>query len=160
PEAYYFVTIHRPYNTDDPERMKRILRTLNELDHKVIFPIHPRTLHRLAQFGIEQNQFPNIHFTEPSGYVESVSYQKYAEVVITDSGGMQKEAYILGKKCITLRSETEWTETLHHGWNTLVFEQPEDIRTMVHQPCGEYIPGIYGNGQAAEEITGLIKKHL
>lgn len=157
---YYFVTIHRPYNTDEPERMQAILQTLNGLDKIVIFSIHPRTVARLAQFGILQSDFKNIIFIAPTGYVESVSYQKFSDCVITDSGGIQKEAYILGKKCITLRSETEWTETLHNGWNTLVFDDVTEIEKVLAQPCGEYIDDIYGNGHAAAEITTLIQNHL
>ncbi len=157
---YYFVTLHRPYNTDDPGRLKAILHTLNSLDKKVIFPIHPRTVARMQTFGLMKAGFPNINFIDPVGYIESVSYQSFASCIITDSGGMQKEAYMLQKKCITLRSETEWTETLNTGWNTLLFEQLDDIPKVIQQPCGAYIEGLYGNGQAAVEITGLINKFL
>ncbi len=159
-EPYYFVTIHRPYNTDDVQRLHTILSVLNQLDKKVVFSIHPRTVSRLQSFGIHQNDFTNIAFIPPQGYTESISLQKYCDCLITDSGGMQKEAYILQKKCITLRSETEWVETLHNGWNTLVFDQLEVLPSVLSQSPGAYIDGIYGNGHAAEEITEIIKKHL
>jgi UDP-GlcNAc3NAcA epimerase len=159
-EPYYFVTIHRPYNTDNNERLLEIIEILNTLNHRVIFSIHPRTLSRLASFGIDQNQFKNISFIPPMGYTESISYQKYSECVITDSGGIQKEAYILGKKCITLRSETEWTETLTNGWNTLVFDNLASIKEIILEKPGEYFPDIYGDGHAASEITEIIKNHL
>lgn len=159
-EPYYFTTIHRPYNTDDSARLSNILQHLNDLGKKVIFSIHPRTLHRLAGFGIQKEQFEQIQFIDPVGYLESVAYQKYADCVITDSGGIQKEAYMLKKPCITLRSETEWVETLEHGWNTLVFEHLDHIKTALQQTPGLYIENLYGDGRAAEEITGILVKNL
>lgn len=159
-ENYYFVTIHRPYNTDNDERLKQILNTLNSLDKKVVFSIHPRTLSRLQSFNMKESDFKNIQFIRPVGYTESVSYQKFADCIITDSGGIQKEAYILKKKCITLRSETEWIETLDNGWNHLVFEKLEELKTLVHTEPGHYTENIYGNGHAAKEITDLIFQHL
>lgn len=159
-EPYYYVTIHRPYNTDDLQRLTQILTELNKLDKKVIFPIHPRTSARLQSFGMEKSHFTNIIFIDPIGYKESVAYQKYSDCVITDSGGMQKEAYILKKRCITLRSETEWTETLTHHWNTLVFHDLTQISNAIHQTPGLHIDNLYGDGHAAEEITALIFQHL
>jgi UDP-GlcNAc3NAcA epimerase len=78
-------------------------------------------------------------------------------MIITDSGGMQKEAYILKKKCITVRSETEWVETLENGWNTLVFENLQDIKSIMNQEPGVYTENMYGDGKAAEEITAIIR---
>lgn len=157
---YYFVTLHRPYNVDNPERLSRILMTLNALPHKVIFPIHPRTIGRFKSFGLNENQFANIEFISPIGYIESISYQKYADCIITDSGGMQKEAYMLQKKCITLRSETEWTETLVNDWNELVFEDIESLTVKVKNQPGVYVPNIYGTGNAAIEIVNRINENL
>jgi UDP-GlcNAc3NAcA epimerase len=157
---YYFATIHRPYNTDDHERLLNILNTLNVLDKRVVFSIHPRTVSRLAQFGIETTSFQNILFIPPSGYLESISYQKYSDCILTDSGGIQKEAYILGKQCITLRSETEWTETLEHGWNTLVFEDLSILKNVIAQNPGAYQKDLYGDGHAAEEITQIIYEYI
>jgi len=157
---YYFATIHRPYNTDDQTRMEKILEVLNSLDKPVVFSIHPRTLQRIHSFGMEESSFANIQFIPPQGYTESVSYQKYADCVITDSGGIQKEAYILKRPCITLRSETEWTETLQNGWNTLVFDNLQDIQTVIAQSPGLYQENLYGDGHAAEQITTLIRQHL
>jgi UDP-GlcNAc3NAcA epimerase len=157
---YFFTTLHRPYNVDVPERLTRILTTLNQLPQRVVFPIHPRTVSMLNQFGLHKEDFSNITFIDPIGYVDSVSYQRYAECIITDSGGMQKEAYMLQKKCITLRSETEWTETLVNNWNTLVFEDIETISTLVLTQPGTYIPNVYGKGEAAAEIVEIITKRL
>ena len=157
---YYFATIHRPYNTDDVNRLKSIVDELNRLDKKVIFPAHPRVVNRMKNFGIEINNYSNILCIDPVGYVESISYQKFADAIITDSGGMQKEAYMLQKKCITLRSETEWKETLRNGWNTLVFDDIAGITRALQAPCGEYIPGIYGEGNAASEIVDIIRERM
>ena len=159
-EPYYFVTLHRPYNTDNRQRLTILLQTLNNLKKPVVFPLHPRTFARMDNFGLSKDQFPNIQFIAPVGYVESVSYQKFADCIITDSGGMQKEAYMLGKKCITIRSETEWSETLVNGWNTLLFNDIEEIKEVIEQPPGEYIADVYGDGNAAAEIAGIILKNL
>lgn len=158
--AYYFVTIHRPYNTDDMSRMVEILGILNELKHPVIFSIHPRTSGRLESYGVNLSRYQNIRFIPPLSYSESVAYQKYSSCIITDSGGVQKEAYILQKQCITLRSETEWSETLEYGWNTLVFENLHEIHEILKTRPGKYNSTLYGEGHAAEEITTLIRQHL
>lgn len=154
---YYFSTIHRPYNTDEPERMRRILRTLDQLPHPVVLPVHPRTLNRLQRAGIMLGSYGNVQAIAPVGYLESISYQAGAECVITDSGGMQKEAYFLQRKCITLRSETEWPETLEHGWNTLVFDDIERIPSIIAQPPGAYDPELYGDGYAAKQIAAHVE---
>ena len=154
--GYYFATIHRPYNTDDVIRLTEILETLNGLNKKIIFSIHPRTVARMQNFGMSETNYPNIEFIPPVGYLESISYQSGADIIITDSGGIQKEAYILGKKCITLRSETEWTETLVGGWNTLVFDNLAEISIAINKPVSDYVTDLYGNGNAAEQIVNSI----
>lgn len=159
-EPYYFTTLHRPYNTDEKERLESILAVLNSLDKMVIFPIHPRAVSRMYLFGLERKDFKNIRFIDPIGYVESLSYQNFSDAVITDSGGMQKEAYMLKKKCITLRSETEWTETLTNGWNTLVFDHIDEIKEVLQIAPGKYTPDVYGTGNAAKEIVEIIKANL
>lgn len=157
---YYFATIHRPYNTDDPERLKYILESFNGLDKTVIFAVHPRSIARMKTFGLSKENYANIHFIDPVGYVESISYQMFASCIMTDSGGMQKEAYMLKKKCITLRSETEWTETLENDWNTLLFQDFHKLKDVILTEPGNYISEMYGNGHAAAEICGIIKNNL
>jgi len=157
--GYCFATIHRPYNTDDPARLEEILKTLNGLDQQIIFSIHPRTLARMQNFGMAESQYTNITFIPPVGYLDSISYQTNADIIITDSGGIQKEAYILGKKCITLRSETEWTETLVGGWNTLVFDNLPVIKEVIAKPVSGYVPGLYGDGNAAAAIVEKIHQY-
>jgi len=157
---YYFVTLHRPYNTDDEVRLQQVINVLQTLDKTVIFAVHPRTLSRVKSFGIRLEEYTNIRFIDPVGYIESISYQTYADAIITDSGGMQKEAYMLKKKCITLRSETEWSETLENGWNTLLFNDLDQIAPVLNTASGPYTEGIYGNGKAAEEIVAIIKDNI
>ncbi len=157
---YYFATIHRPYNTDDRERFIKIVTALDTLDKKVVFAIHPRTIARMKEYGISQSAYPTICFIPAVGYLESLSYQSFADCIITDSGGVQKEAYMLQKKCITLRSETEWTETLEGGWNTLVFEDLSVLQSAINGIPGTYHSNLYGDGRASKEITGLIEKNL
>lgn len=157
---YYIATLHRPYNTDDNDRLRLILTELNNLDKKVVFPIHPRTVSRMKGFNLDKADFKNIDFIAPIGYVESLSYQRYSDAVITDSGGMQKEAYMLQKKCITIRSETEWSETLNGGWNTLVFNDISSIKSILQLQPGAYKSDIYGTGHAAKEIVTTIRQYV
>ncbi len=158
--AYYFSTLHRPYNTDDEDRLKTLIEVFQNLDHRVMFAVHPRTVSRIKTFGIDLANYDNISFIDPVGYLDSISYQTFAEAIITDSGGIQKEAYILGKKCITLRSETEWVETLENGWNQLVFEDLKQLPLAIRRQPGHYTPNLYGNGHAAEEIVRIIMRQL
>jgi UDP-GlcNAc3NAcA epimerase len=158
--SYYFTTLHRPYNTDEDERLVRILNVLNQLDKPVVFPIHPRTSNLLKSRGEDLNAFPNIRFIPPVGYKDCLSYQAYCDCVITDSGGIQKEAYMLEKQCITIRKETEWVETLKGGCNTLVFDHPETIKDILSEKNTLHFEKLYGDGNAAEEIAELIEKHL
>jgi UDP-N-acetylglucosamine 2-epimerase len=136
--------------------MERILNIFNQLNQKVVFSIHPRTNKLIHSYGLKPFDYKNIIFIEPTSYLESLSYQNFSESIITDSGGMQKEAYMLEKKCITLRSETEWIETLDGGWNTLVYDNLEDIHKIIDLKPSKYMPNIYGNGKASNQIVKLI----
>jgi UDP-GlcNAc3NAcA epimerase len=153
---YYFATIHRPYNTDDLERLTSLIEVFNCLKLKVKFSVHPRTLHLLKKGQIAIEDYSNIEFLEPVSYFDSLNLQNNAEVVITDSGGMQKEAYILNKKCITIRKETEWIETLVGGWNTLVFDDLSILQEELDKkPQTENIP-VYGDGNCAQLIKNIL----
>lgn len=154
------LTLHRPYNTDAPGRLLAIFKQLNALGRPVIFPVHPRTKAMLQKEGSKWRDFSNIQFIEPVSYFDLVKLQLEAHCIITDSGGIQKEAYLLQKPCITLRSETEWVETLENGWNTLVFDDLSQLAGLVDQKPGAYNTGVYGNGRSAEAICNIIKKHL
>jgi UDP-GlcNAc3NAcA epimerase len=155
---YYFATIHRPYNTDNTERLTKLLNALQKLKHPVILATHPRTQHQLRAFGINLNQFDNIRFIEPVRYFESLSYQFFSEKVLTDSGGIQKEAYFLRKPCITFRPETEWVETLANRWNQLVYNDLDALPQLIDSLPGQYDDTLYGDGKAAEKIAEILTK--
>ena len=155
-EPYILVTLHRPYNTDSIPRLKNILSTLDQYYTNIVFPIHPRTYNLLDDDGFNFDSHKHISFERPFGYLDMMSHLKYAHGIITDSGGMQKEAYWLKKPCLTLRSETEWVETLEGSWNRLVFD---DLSELGKLPCPietDYNQGLYGSGDSAEEIVGYI----
>ncbi len=115
---YYLVTLHRPYNVDEPDSLQTILNLFGKLDKKVVFPIHPRTKKNMQVNKLVSNS--NIIFTEPAGYYDFINLEYHSYKILTDSGGIQKEAYILKRPCITFRPETEWIETIEDGWNILV----------------------------------------
>ena len=128
-EKFYLLTMHRPYNVDNPENLISLFNSLKELSMKIIFPVHPRTRSIIDANNI---QIPsNIFITEPKGYIEFHELLKHCEKVITDSGGLQKEAYIAGKPCITLRPETEWVETVKAGWNLLLDPQDQNLSDKI-----------------------------
>lgn len=157
---YYFATIHRPYNSDVPDRLRRIFEQFQSLNHPVLLAIHPRTKASLESAQIAPTFYPNIQFLEPQGYLDSLSLQKYSEAVITDSGGIQKEAYILKKKCITIRKETEWEETLAEGWNQLVFEDLDSLKSRLLRTPGSHNENLYGDGKASEQIVNHITNYF
>lgn len=159
-EQYYYATIHRPYNTDDPDRLSSLFDALNSLEYKVIFSLHPRTRNLAAKYHVELLSYKNIEFIAPASYVENINLLANSRALITDSGGMQKEAYFLKKQCVTVRSETEWTETLENGWNTLCFEELSGIGEILKTGPGRYIDGLYGNGEASKVIRNSIESFL
>lgn len=156
PEKFYYATIHRPYNTDSKERLTYVLESLNKLEFPVVLPLHPRTLNFSKQENIDLAHYSNIRFEEPKGYFDNIVTLLYAKGLVTDSGGMQKEAYILGVPCVTIRKETEWIETMIGNWNTLLFEDLSTIRESMSQDRTDYNADLYGSGSAAEEITRII----
>lgn len=157
---FYYATIHRPYNTDDIDRLKYVLSSLNKLSLTVKLALHPRTRNRMKQMGLLENEFPNIHFLPPLGYFENINYQYQSSGIITDSGGIQKEAYILKKQCITIRKETEWVETLKSGWNTLVFKNLSSLEVIFETVPKHHEAGIYGDGHSAHDIINKIISNL
>lgn len=159
-QEYYFSTIHRPYNTDNIDRLVEIIKILNSLDKKVKFAVHPRTLNKLKDFNVDVLSYKNIQYLEPVSYFESLQLQYNAKAVITDSGGIQKEAYILRKKCVTIRSETEWTETLKGNWNSLLFNDLSLLQTHLNTPTNVYYNDAFGDGYAAMKIVNRIKNGI
>jgi UDP-N-acetylglucosamine 2-epimerase len=129
PGNFSLLTLHRDYNVDNPEILKNILTQLGQLDEKIILPVHPRTKKMLGNFnGISAN----IKITEPVGYLDFITLENSAKRIITDSGGIQKEAYILKKPCITLRTETEWVETVEEKWNLLLSPTDQTIASKIN----------------------------
>jgi UDP-GlcNAc3NAcA epimerase len=125
PQQFLLATIHRAENTDDATRLAQIVEALSAAPYDIILPLHPRTRKKLLESNIELGD--NIQSIEPIGYLEMLALELRAEAIVTDSGGVQKEAYFLRKPCITLRAETEWIETLDNGWNILVGADKEKI---------------------------------
>jgi UDP-N-acetylglucosamine 2-epimerase len=159
PGAYYLATIHRPANTDDPATLQQVLGTLDSLDAPVILPAHPRTRRAMQMAGIEPRGA--LRLISPVGYLDMLLLEEHARAILTDSGGVQKEAYLLGVPCITLRPETEWVETVEAGWNVVVDTDPAKITWAAREfrPKGEP-PPVFGDGRAAERIVGLLRKGI
>ena len=157
--GYALATVHRAANTDNLERMKSILEAFSLLSSKVVFPVHPRTKKMIQEWGLAATS--NVLFIEPQGYFDILILQENADCILTDSGGMQKEAYLLGVRCITLREETEWVETVTSGWNYLAGVDQDAVRLAFEtwHPQGER-PLLYGNGKAAEQICELLAHQL
>ncbi|MCC6146917.1 MAG: UDP-N-acetylglucosamine 2-epimerase (non-hydrolyzing) [Anaerolineaceae bacterium] len=155
PGKYALATIHRAANTDDPLRLKAILRAFEEADLPVIFPVHPRTRKVIRDLGIFTNN--NVHMIDPVGYLAMLQLEANADCILTDSGGVQKEAYWVGVRCITLRDETEWVETVELGWNKLTGADTASIVAAVRywRPTTNRTP-VYGNGHSAEKISAIL----
>jgi UDP-GlcNAc3NAcA epimerase len=162
--SYSVLTIHRPSNTDSKEMLWNIMQSLNHIDHPIVFPIHPRTNKMLTQFGID---LPNhVKKINPLGYTDMLRLVMGAELILTDSGGLQKEAYFLNKKCITYRDTTEWGETLEDGCNTLVLTDPSTLninklRSAINSnKVGKFNVEQFGDGQSAKKMVATINLFL
>jgi UDP-GlcNAc3NAcA epimerase len=156
PKAYYLLTLHRAENTDDPTKLQAILNTLAQVGRKVIFPIHPRTRAKLAEYHLS---FPEnlLQFIEPVGYFDMLNLELNAEIIFTDSGGVQKEAYMAKTPCITLRDETEWVETVEAHWNCLVGSEPGAILEAISLKwLGSDYPDLFGDGVAGAQIAKVL----
>lgn len=154
--GYLLATVHRPENTDHPERLQSILRAFADIEEPVIFPVHPRTRKIMDGMPLHhQRETSNPRCISPVGYLDMVQLEQSARLILTDSGGIQKEAYWLGVPCITMRDETEWVETVHAGWNVLVGADRERIVEQVRRfvPPRER-PALYGDGHTARRIVG------
>lgn len=152
--AYTLLTIHRADNTDDPARLEAILRTMGESAHPVLFPVHPRTRARLEAGGLGGLLRDPIRPLPPLSYLDMLALEQSAGLIVTDSGGVQKEAFILGVPCVTCRDETEWVETVEAGVNVLVGADPERLRAAIGAPPQPAAAaGHYGDGHAAERVA-------
>jgi len=158
--AYILCTIHRAENTDDPARLRAILHGLSELAKEidVVLPVHPRTRKAISEAGLEHaiNGARGLRLSEPVGYLDMIALEKHAQVIATDSGGIQKEAYFYRVPCVTLRDETEWVELVEHRWNRLAPPvNPEAVAQTIRDAIGTIGDPVelYGGGQASERIA-------
>ena len=156
---FVLATIHRAENTDSSRRLSSIVSALEKVnkDCPVIWPIHPRTRKILAEKGIS----PNLKLVDPVGYLDMLFLEKMSSVVVTDSGGVQKEAFFQQTPCITIRTETEWTELINCGWNRLV--DPMDLNAIhkqitntLNSSLPQKIPSLYGDGKSAQKMTEIL----
>jgi len=159
PKEYFLATVHRAENTDDPEKLRRIVDAFCEAGN-VVFPCHPRTEKLLRQFGLWDRLQENVKIIKPIGYFDMLLLEKNSKKILTDSGGVQKEAYILGVPGITLRDNTEWVETVEDGWNVLVGAEKEKIVKAIR----EFEPeteqrDVFGKGDASEKMVRIIENN-
>jgi len=158
PGSYLLLTAHRAGNVDDPGRLRALVEIVAALPGPVLFPVHPRTRARLHETGLlaDLEMLDDLQLCDPLGYVEFAALVRGARAVITDSGGVQKEAYLAGVPCITLRSTTEWVETVDSGWNTLVDLEVDRVLAALKRPIPKNRPPLYGDGKAAERCVAAI----
>ena len=166
--GYLLATIHRAYNTDDPQTLKAIFSALTSINELVIFPIHPRTQQKIKELGFLNQKsktcaepgrsIENPKLIDPVSYLDMLILEQNARMILTDSGGVQKEAYFFSVPCLTLRSETEWVETVSNGWNLLVGVDPEQILAGLKHvfPAKDQSPVLFGNGRSAHEIVRIL----
>ena len=172
PQSYYIATMHRAENTDDPKRLGAIMDIFNEVSasqYPVVFPMHPRTKHRIEKFLPNWKAHPNLRILEPVGYLDMLQLVNHSRVALTDSGGLQKEVFFMNRPCITMRDETEWVETVSAGGNVITGADPEAIRQALSDweiklqggeaDFTEQIHANFGKGDAAHHILRAILTH-
>jgi UDP-GlcNAc3NAcA epimerase len=158
---YVLATAHRAGNVDDPTRLRRLVEVLRAVPFEVVLPLHPRTEARLraAELLEPLRATENMILVPPLGYIELNALLCNARAALTDSGGLQKEAYLAGVPCITLRPSTEWVETVEHGWNTLVDLDSEVMLAALATPPPVQRPELYGDGRAGERVVAALMAH-
>ncbi|WP_163099325.1 non-hydrolyzing UDP-N-acetylglucosamine 2-epimerase [Peribacillus alkalitolerans] len=152
-DDYYLITIHRAENTDNETNIKNILEAFSRIEGKKVWPIHPRTRNILAKMGIDLATIPGLQIIDPVGYLDILALEGGAKKILTDSGGMQKEAYFLQKPCVTLREQTEWVETLQGDANILVGTDVEKIVEAVNRDVNPNYQELFGDGFASKKIV-------
>jgi len=158
-KEYLVATVHRPSNTDSLDNISSIVKAFCNSDLPIVFPVHPRTKKYLKQYGLWEKLHGNVKIVPPLGYLEMLQLIVNARKILTDSGGLQKEAYMLGVPCITMRENTEWIETIEDGWNVLVGANYEKIMDSIEYFEGaKYIGEIFGNGDATGRICDILNR--
>jgi UDP-GlcNAc3NAcA epimerase len=157
---YLLATVHRAGNVDAPERLGRLVDLLLGMPDPVVLPLHPRTAARLQAAGLDERlrAAPGVILTGPLGYLDFTALLCHARAVLTDSGGVQKEAYLAGVPCVTLRSTTEWVETVDLGWNVLVDLDADAARAALERPHPFEHPELYGDGRAGERVVTALER--
>jgi UDP-N-acetylglucosamine 2-epimerase (non-hydrolysing)/UDP-GlcNAc3NAcA epimerase len=161
PGGYLAVTAHRAGNVDDPDRLRLLVELLEALPLPAVLPVHPRTEARLDAAGLLERleAAPRLRLTPPLGYLDFLELARHARAVLTDSGGVQKEAYLLGVPCVTLRDTTEWVETVEAGWNVLVdLDRDRALAALDRSPPADR-PELYGGGHAAERVVDVVSAY-
>jgi UDP-N-acetylglucosamine 2-epimerase len=159
--GYLLVTAHRAGNVDPPERLRLLVDVIEALPGRVVFPAHPRTRRRLEEEGLLERlaERGDLELAPPLGYLDFLELARGARAVLTDSGGVQKEAYLLGVPCVTLRDTTEWTETVDAGWNVLVDLDRDAALAALGRPIPEHRPELYGGGHAAQRVCDVVSAY-
>jgi len=156
-EEFMLATIHRAENTNDINKLRNIIEALNESGEQIILPLHPRTKKYMDDYNLSFNK--NIKIIDPVGYLEMISLEMHCRKIITDSGGVQKEAFFMNKPCITMRDETEWVETVENGWNIVVgTDKAKILEGILNFVPNKVKQNIFGDGHAAEKILKIINK--
>ena len=158
-KEYILLTLHRPYNVDNIQKLQNIFSALKQTKRFIVLPVHPRSCKMIESTNIIIPE--NISIIEPLGYLDFISLQKHSEKIITDSGGIQKEAYLNGIPCITIRPETEWIETVKAGWNVLVGDKKDQlIENCLHFKPSHNRPRYFGDGDSSKKIISILESHL
>lgn len=160
-KQFILATMHRASTADNVEAIAHILQAFKQTGLPTLLPLHPHTAKTIkAHSSLQQliQEAKNIHIIEPVGYIETLTLERHAKFIMTDSGGMQKEAYFQRTPCITLREETEWIETIKSGWNRLAGTKTEDILRALNTPFEQELILEYGDGNAAEKIINILLK--
>ncbi|MGA3361864.1 MAG: UDP-N-acetylglucosamine 2-epimerase (non-hydrolyzing) [Solirubrobacteraceae bacterium] len=159
PGNYVLVTAHRAANVDDPAALERLVALLEAVGGNLVMPVHPRTLERLERSDLYARAAKAASLTEPLGYLDFAALLCHARAVLTDSGGVQKEAYLAGVPCVTLRENTEWTETVDAGWNTLVSLDAAAAVAALERPVPAERPALWGDGHAGAAVVAALERY-
>ncbi|MDP4163969.1 MAG: UDP-N-acetylglucosamine 2-epimerase, partial [Bacillota bacterium] len=156
-KGFHLITIHRAENTDDLQNMKNILEAFSQIETVKVWPMHPRTKNKLASYGLDLDSIPNLKIIEPVGYLDMLTLVANAKKIVTDSGGVQKEAYFMEVPCVTIREQTEWVETLEDDANILAGTSVEKILAGINKEVKPSYKALFGDGKASQKIIEIIE---